>query len=119
MSGYSINLDYLCRNRNFSPEQVVSSDLVVPSGAVPNSMLLWIRIELSSGDRRFLTLPLVEFHKYVSLPESSIGGWTDGSRGSDSSGLDARYANYNSGGGEEIPDELQQRTKSVAAAVDE
>lgn len=97
---------------------VLSSDLVIPSGAVPNSMLLWIRIELTSGDRKFITLPLVDFYQYVGLPESSIGGWTDGGRGSDHSGLNARYEADHSGGGEAIPDELQQRTKSVAATME-
>lgn len=89
---YTINLDELCLNQAFKPGQVVSSDLVFPRGAVPNSQLLWVRIELKSGERKFVTLPLTEFYRFVSLPESSIGGWTDGNRGSDFSGLDARYA---------------------------
>jgi hypothetical protein len=106
MSGYSINLEELCCNQAFSPDQVVSSDLVFPRGAVPNSMLLWVRIELTSGKRKFVTLPLVEFHRFVSLPESNIGGWTDGDRGSDYSGLNARYEVDHSGSDEAISDEL-------------
>ena len=100
---YSINLDKLCSNQNYKPEQVVSSELVFPKGAVPNSMLLWVRIELTSGERKFITLPLVDFYLYVDLPESSIGGWTDGDRGSDHTGLNARYAVDNTGSGKEIP----------------
>lgn len=89
--GYTINLEYLCRNQQFNPDQVVSAELVHPKGAVPNSLLLWVRLELTSKERRFITLPLVDFYLYVDLPESSIGGWTDGDHGSDYAGLDARY----------------------------
>lgn len=117
-NGYSINLDYLSRNQDFTPEEVIQSDLVIPKGAVPNSMLLWIRIELTNGNRKFVTLPLVDFYKYVSLPESSIGGWTDGDRGSDYSGLNSRYETNHSGSEESVSDELQQRTESVAAAME-
>ncbi len=87
MSGYEIDLDHLCRNQSFLPEEVVSSDLVFPKGAVPNSQLLWIRIELKSGDKTFVTRSLAEFHDLVKLPESSIGGWTEGERGSDAANL--------------------------------
>lgn len=115
--GYSINLDYLCRNRDFSPSQVVSSELVFPKGAVPNAQLIWVRIELTSGDRKFITLPLTEFYKYVDLPESSIGGWTDGEVGSDIFGLDPRYAIVDQGGSEEVQDELQHGTEESEAPV--
>lgn len=89
--GYTINLAYLCRNQAFEPSQVVSSELVFPKGAVPNAQLIWIKVELTSGKKFFITLPLKEFHLYVDLPESSIGGWTDGEQGSDLAGLDPRY----------------------------
>ena len=115
---YTINLDYLCRNQNFTPEEVVSSELVYPKGAVPNAMLLWVRLELINGKRQFVTLPLVDFYKYVNLPESSIGGWTDGDRGSDYSGLNARYEVDHSGSGRSIPDELQLSSESTEEAVD-
>lgn len=88
---YDINLDEVCKYRDFTPDQVVSSELVYPKGAVPNAQLIWIKIELEGGKRKFETLPLAEFHKYVKLPESSIGGWTDGEVGSDFHGLDPRY----------------------------
>lgn len=118
MIGYTVNLKELCLNQNFSPAQVVSSELVFPKGAVPNSMLLWLRIEMTSGKRRFITLPLVEFHRYIDLPESSIGGWTDGNRGSDYSGLNARYEVDHSGSEESVSDELQLSTESTAEAVE-
>ena len=89
--GYEINLDYICRIQRFSPSQVVSSELVYPRGAVPNSQLIWIRIELTSGEKRFVTLSLADFYKYITLPQSNIGGWTDGEVGSDYAGLDSRY----------------------------
>jgi len=89
--GYTIDLEHLCRIQSFTPAQVRSCDLVFPRGAVPNSMLLWIRVELISGEGKFVTIPLVEFYNYVTLPVSSIGGWTDGDRGKDLSGLKARY----------------------------
>lgn len=88
---YAVNLDKLCANQKYGPEQVVSAELVFPRGAVPNSMLLWVRVEITSGERYFITLPLVEFHQYIDLPESDIGGWTSGDRGSDYAGLDPRY----------------------------
>ena len=113
MNRYEINIHTMCENQSFTPEQVVSSDLVFPKGAVPNSMLLWVRIELTSGDRKFITLPLAEFHRYVSLPESSIGGWTDGDHGSDSAGLNPRYEVDDSGGEDALSDELQLSTKSI------
>lgn len=82
-SGYEINLAAVCKNQRFTPEEVVSSELVFPNGAVPNSQLLWVRIELTSGDRRFITLALRDFYQYVKLPTSSIGGWTEGKLGTD------------------------------------
>jgi hypothetical protein len=118
MIGYNIRLDELCLNQNFEPDQVVSSALVFPKGAVPNSMLLWVRIELTNGKRKFITLPLAEFHRFIELPESSIGGWTDGDRGSDYSGLNARYETNHSGGGEEISDELQLSAESTEETVE-
>mgnify|MGYP001825274950 CR=1 FL=1 len=118
MRGYEINLEYLCRNRRFKPAEVVSSELVIPKGAVPNSMLLWIRIELISGDRKFVTLPLVDFYRYVELPESSIGGWTDGDRGSDYSGLNARYEVDHSGSGEKVSGELLDGAEGSTEAVE-
>lgn len=117
MIGYKINLEELCMNQAFNPEQVVSSELVFPAGAVPNSQLLWVRIALTSGKRQFITLPLREFHRFISLPESSIGGWTDGDRGSDYSGLNSRYETNNQGSGEPVSDELQLSAKGVAEAM--
>lgn len=116
--GYQVNLEEVCKNQSFTPSQVVSSELVLPSGAVPNSMLLWVRIELTNGSRRFVTLALRDFYKYVTLPESSIGGWTDGDRGSNSSGLDPRYALDHSGDSEEASSELQLGTESVEEVVE-
>jgi len=95
--GYEINLDHVCKNERFLPTQVVSSELVFPRGAVPNSQLIWIKIELESGERRFVTLALKDFHQYVELPQSNIGGWTDGEIGSDYAGLDSRYKVVDSG----------------------
>lgn len=117
MHGYEINLEYLCRNQRFNPAEVVSSELVIPKGAVPNSMLLWIRVELISGDRKFVTLPLVDFYRYVELPESSIGGWTDGNRGSDYTGLNARYEVDHTGSSEPVSSELFDGTERVEEAV--
>lgn len=116
--GYEIKLDELCLNQTFTPEQVISSNLVFPSGAVPNSMLLWVRIELTSGKRKFITLPLAEFYRFVSLPESSIGGWTDGDLGSDYTGLNSRYEVNHSGSSEKVSDELQLGTEDVENTVE-
>lgn len=110
---YKINLDYLCRNQNFTPKQVVSAELVFPKGAVPNSMLLWVRLELTSGDRKFITLPLVDFYLYVDLPESSIGGWTDGYRGSDHAGLDSRYAIVDKGSSKPVSGSVLDGTEGA------
>ena len=99
---YTINLEKLCATQNFTPEQVVSAKLVFPRGAVPNSMLLWVRVDLTSKERKFITLPLVDFYKYVDLPESNIGGWMSGDRGSDYAGLDARYKVVDRGGEPEV-----------------
>ena len=100
--GYEIDLEFICKKQRFSPSQVVSSELVYPKGAVPNSQLIWIRIELTNGERQFLTLALTDFHKYITLPESNIGGWTDGEVGSDHAGLDARYKVVDQGSGDEV-----------------
>jgi hypothetical protein len=118
MKGYTLNLDVICKNQSFSAAQVVSSDLVFPRGAVPNAQLLWVRIELDSGERKFITLSLGKFYEYVQLPESSIGGWTDGDRGSDYSGLNSRYEVDHSGSSEALPDELQLGTESAEATVE-
>jgi hypothetical protein len=118
MLGYKINLEKLCLNQSFQPSQVVSSELVFPEGAVPNSQLIWIRVELTGGRRSFITLPLTRFHEYVILPDSSIGGWTDGDRGSDSSGLNARYEVDHSGGDDSLPDELQLSAESTEEVVE-
>ncbi len=115
---YQINLDELCSNQNFQPDQVIESKLVFPRGAVPNSQLLWVRIELTNGKRKFITLPLLEFHRYIELPESSIGGWTDGDRGSSSTGLNARYEVDHSGGSDSVSDELQLSTESTEEIVE-
>jgi hypothetical protein len=116
--GYTINLEELCLHESFKPEQVVSSDLVFPKGAVPNSRMLWVRIELTNGTRKFITLPLLEFYRFVQLPESSIGGWTDGDRGSDSSGLNARYEVDHSGSDDKVSDELQLSPESAEETVE-
>lgn len=83
MLGYTINLEELCKNQSFSLSQVVSSELVFPSGAVPNSRILWFRLQLTNGERKFVTRSLADFYKYVDLPVSSIGGWTEGEAGVD------------------------------------
>jgi hypothetical protein len=118
MLGYTINIEELCLNQAFTPDQVVSSDLVFPRGAVPNSQILWVRIELTSGDRRFITLPLMDFYRFIQLPESSIGGWTDGDRGSDSSGLNARYEIDHTGSDETVSDELQLSPEGAEETVE-
>jgi hypothetical protein len=118
MKGYTVNLEEVCLTQSFTPEQVVSSDLVFPAGAVPNSQLLWLRIELLGERRQFLTLPLSEFHRFISLPESSIGGWTDGNRGSDYSGLNSRYETDDTGSDESISDELQLSPESIEKTVE-
>ena len=115
--GYTINLEYLCRNQSFTPDQVVFSELVMPKGAVPNSMLLWIRVELIGGTRKFVTVALVDFYRYVELPESSIGGWTDGYRGSDSAGLNSRYETDDTGSDDSLSNELQLGAESVEETV--
>jgi hypothetical protein len=116
--GYDINLEEMCRNQAFSADQVISAQLVFPKGAVPNAQIIWVKIELSNLERKFVTLPLSEFYRFVSLPESSIGGWTDGDRGSDNSGHFSRYAIDHSGGSEEIPGELQRGAKGDAEIVE-
>jgi len=115
--GYTINLAELCRTQNFGPDQVIESKLVFPRGAVPNSRLLWVRIELTNGKRKFITLPLLDFYRYIELPESSIGGWTDGDRGSDHSGLNSRYEVDDSGSDESVSDELQLSAESAAETM--
>lgn len=115
--GYYVNLEALCKTERFQPSQVVSSELVFPKGAVPNSQLIWFRVELTNGERTFVTKPLQDFHTYVDLPESSIGGWTDGDRGLDSAGHFARYALDDSVGSEEVSGELQQRSEGAEKTV--
>jgi hypothetical protein len=100
--GYEVDLEYICRNQRFTPAQVVSSELVYPKGAVPNSQLIWIRIELTNKERQFITMALTDFHKYITLPQSSIGGWTDGEVGSDYAGLDSRYKVVDQGSSDEV-----------------
>jgi len=118
MLGYQINLKKLCRNQRFNESQVVSSELVFPQGAVPNAQILWIRVELTSGERKFITVPLAQFYEYIDLPESSIGGWTDGDRGSDYSGLDSRHEIVNPGSGKEVRSELQLGAESTEESVE-
>lgn len=117
-SGYEINLSWICRNQSFSPDQIVSADLVFPKGAVPNSQLIWIRIELTNEERQFLTLPLSLFHEYIRLPESSIGGWTHGDHGSDSAGHFARYAIDDQGSGDEASGSVLDGAEGAADAVE-
>ena len=85
---------------------------------MPNSQLIWLRIELTSGKRKFLTLPLSEFYRFISLPESSIGGWTDGDRGSDYTGLNARYEVDDSGGGDKVQGEVLDGAEGIEATVE-
>lgn len=115
---YSINLTELCKNQSFSPAQVVSSELVYPRGAVPNSQLLWVKVELTNGNRSFVTLPLSMFHTYVQLPQSSIGGWTDGDLGSDYAGLDSRYKDDDSCSSDEARGELQHGSEGASELVE-
>ncbi len=102
-NGYSIRLDELCKNQSFSPSQVVSSELVYPKGAVPNSQLLWIRVVLTNEEVKFVTLSLSEFHTYVELPTSRLGGLADGDYGSE---LDKHLKQYG----------LEQNARHVADA---
>ena len=102
MTGYTIKLDHLCRNQSFSEAQVVSSELVYPRGAVPNSQLLWVRVQLTNGEAKFITVPLREFYEYVELPESRLGGLVDGSYGSDIQRHLAGYAVDDTSSGEEV-----------------
>lgn len=117
MRSYSINVEKLCETQRFNASQVVLSELVFPKGAVPNAQIIWFKMELSSGERVFLTKPLQDFYEYVELPESSIGGWTDGDIGTDSSGHESRYAIDDSGGSEPVSGEVQHGTKSVEEVV--
>lgn len=110
---YSVKLEALCKNQRFNESQVVSSELVYPRGAVPNAQLIWFRVELESGERLFVTKPLRDLYVYIDLPESSIGGWTDGDRGSDSTGHFARYALDDSGDSEEASGELQRSAEGA------
>lgn len=77
---------------------MVESELVFPKGAVPNAQILWVRIDLTSGERKFVTLPLRDFYMYIDLPESSIGGWTEGELGTDEAGMRAHLEKYRHGG---------------------
>lgn len=117
MSIYEVNLEELCFTQKFRPEQVTEVDLVFPRGAVPNAQLLWFRVKLNNDEQLFLTKSLQDFYKFVSLPESSIGGWTDGDRGQDSTGHLTRYALDDSGDGNETSGELQQRSEGATKAV--
>jgi hypothetical protein len=116
--GYRVKLHEVCKNQRFSESQVVSCELVFPSGAVPNSQLIWLRVELTNGEKAFITKALSQFHDFIELPESSIGGWTDGHRGSDSSGHFTRYALDDSGDGDEVRSELQHGSESTEEAVE-
>ena len=118
VEGYEINLSAVCKNQRFKPEEVVQSDLVFPRGAVPNAQLLWVRIELANGERKFITLPLRDFYEYVSLPESSIGGWTDGDRGRDRTGLNVRYEVDHSGSSEEVRQTVLDGSESSEETVE-
>lgn len=111
---YEVKLSALCDAQRFEESQVVSSELVYPKGAVPNAQLIWFRVELTNGERMFITKPLSQFYEYVQLPESSIGGWTDGDRGRDSTGHFTRYALDDSGDGEEVSGELQRSAESAS-----
>ena len=116
--GYAINLERLCKFQNFNSDQIVSAELVFPSGAVPNAQVLWVRIELTNKERKFVTLPLVDFYEFVTLPESSIGGWTDGDRGLDRAGHFTRYALDDSSDGNEASGELQYGSEGAKEAVE-
>ena len=118
VEGYEINLSAVCKNQRFQPEEVVQSDLVFPRGAVPNAQLLWVRIELQNGERKFITLPLRDFYEYVNLPESSIGGWTDGDRGRDRTGLNARYEVDHSGSSEPVRETVFDSTESAEETME-
>lgn len=74
MSGYSINLEHLCRNQNFKPQQVVTAELVRPKGSVFNSKLIWVKVLLKNEETKFITLNLLDFYDYVQLPNSSLQG---------------------------------------------
>lgn len=76
--GYSIKLDVLCATQNFGVDQVESATLVYPRGAVPNPLLLWVKVVLKDRETRFITLPLTLFYEYVDLPQSNLGGMIDG-----------------------------------------
>lgn len=72
--GYTINLEALCATQTFSPSQVTDAELVFPKGAVPNSLLLWARLTMDNGEKRFVTLPLTQFYEFIDLPLSNLGG---------------------------------------------
>lgn len=112
MKGYEIKLDHLCRNQDFAPAQVVSSELVYPKGAVPNPLLMWVRVTLTNEDTRFITLPLTQFYEYVQLPESKLGGLVDGNYGSDIQRHLSGYALDDSGDSPEAQRELQRSSES-------
>lgn len=112
--GYEIKLDFLCRNQDFGPSQVVSSELVYPKGAVPNPLLMWIRVKLTSDEVKFITLPLTEFYDYVQLPESKLGGLVDGDYGSDIQRHLAGYALDDSVSSEPVRGELQHGTEGTS-----
>jgi hypothetical protein len=118
VNGYRLKLEEICKTQNFRPEEVVQSDLVFPNGAVPNSQLLWVRVELKNGQRKFITLSLRDFHQFVELPSSSIGGWTDGDRGYDRTGLNTRYEVDHSGSEEEVRGGILNRPESAEETVE-
>jgi hypothetical protein len=89
--GYTVNIEKVAQYQDFTPDQVVQCELVFPNGAVPNSQLIWFRVELTNDRKKFVTLPLRDFYEYIDLPTSSIGGWTDGEMGAEGSGLNERY----------------------------
>ena len=65
---------------------------------MPNSQILWVRCDLTSGERKFVTLPLRDFYEYIDLPVSSIGGWTEGELGTDEAGMRSHLEKYKHGG---------------------
>jgi hypothetical protein len=87
---YQVNLDALCEHLDFKPSQVETAQLVYPRGAVPNPEIIWVRVELKGGERKFVTKPLLDFYKYIKLESSDIGGWVSGERGTEGVGQDLR-----------------------------
>jgi hypothetical protein len=71
---YEVDLEYLCKTLDFVPEQVVSAGLVYPRGSVPNKKLMWIKVELTNEETKWITRPLADFYEYIRLPKSNLGG---------------------------------------------